>query len=170
MRYSYISLSFVCILLIFFYFLPFSFKNNIKDKYKSDELFRLGVKYWNEKELTKSIDYFKEAIIFQPEYALNHFYLGYLFYLYGEIDSSIEYFKNCIEKDPEFYDAYFYLGKIICERKEFTEGISYLESAIQLNPYYLNAYKELVKYFLKTGNLERYQEIKRRIDFIEGKR
>lgn len=169
-RYSHISLSLFSILLIFFYFLPFSFKGKIKDNYKSDEYLRMGINNMNEEEISKGIFYLKETIRIQPEYALNHFYLGYFLYLYGNVDSSIVYFRNCIEKDPEFYDAYFFLGKILCEKGELKEGISYLESAIQLNPYYLNAYKELGKYFLKIGNLEGFKEIQRRIDFLEGKR
>lgn len=157
-------------LIILFYFLPFTFNGNKEEIFISDSLFNMVIKYFNEGNLSRSKALLKELFSIQPEYAVNHFYLGYIYYKESIFDSSLIYFESCIEKDPEFYDAYFYLGNIYCDKGYFNDGIKYLKSAIELNPYYLNAYRALAKHLLKIGYLKDYQRIQRRIDILESKR
>ena len=116
------------------------------------ELYLKGRFFWNKRtgdDLRKSIEYLKQAIAKDPDYALAYAALadsyGLLrFYGGASPDESVvpaeAAAKKALELDDSLAEAHASLGLIATEELEINRGVNELERAIQLNPNYATAH------------------------------
>ena len=141
------------------------------------ELYLKGRFFWNKRtgdDLRKSIEYLKQAIAKDPNYALAYAALadsyGILrFYGGASPDESIvpaaAAAKKALELDDSLAEAHASLGLIATEELEIHRGVSELERAVQLNPNYATAHHWLSLALTALGQSDRsVAELKRALE------
>src|SRR5256885_1763070 len=141
------------------------------------ELYLKGRFFWNKRtgdDLRKSIEYLKQAIAKDPNYALAYAALadsyGILrFYGGASPDESIvpaaAAAKKALELDDSLAEAHASLGLIATEELELHRGVSELERAVQLNPNYATAHHWLSLALTALGQSDRsVAELKRALE------
>src|ERR1700736_6341433 len=116
------------------------------------ELYLKGRFFWNKRtgdDLRKSIEYLKQAIAKDPNYALAYAALADSYGLlrfYGGASPAESVVpaqaaaKKALELDDSLAEAHASLGLIATEELEVNRGVDELERAIQLNPNYATAH------------------------------
>src|SRR6266480_4543865 len=116
------------------------------------ELYLKGRFFWNKRtgdDLRKSIEYLKQAIAKDPNYALAYAALADSYGLlrfYGGASPAESVVpaeaaaKKALELDDSLAEAHASLGLIATEELEVNRGVNELERAIQLNPNYATAH------------------------------
>jgi tetratricopeptide (TPR) repeat protein len=83
-------------------------------------------------QLSKSIEFFKEAIEFQPSNIWLHYYLGLNLANNSKIDQAIEKYIEVIRKSYDFFPAYVQLGILFLKKENLKEAIKYNIQAFRL--------------------------------------
>ena len=141
------------------------------------ELYLKGRFFWNKRtggDLRKSIEYLKQAIAKDPNYALAYAALADSYGLlrfYGgaspaeSIVPATAAAKKALELDDSLAEAHASLGLIATEELEVHRGVSELERAVQLNPNYATAHHWLSLAFTALGQSDRsIKELKRAVE------
>jgi pentatricopeptide repeat protein len=141
------------------------------------ELYLKGRFFWNKRtggDLRKSIEYLKQAIAKDPNYALAHAALADSYGLlrfYGgaspaeSIVPATAAAKKALELDDSLAEPHASLGLIATEELEVHRGVSELERAVQLNPNYATAHHWLSLAFTALGQSDRsIKELKRAVE------
>ena len=141
------------------------------------ELYLKGRFFWNKRtgdDLRKSIDYLKQAIAKDPNYALAYAGLadsyGLLRFYAGaspaeSVVPGAAAAKKAVELDDSLAEPHASLGLIATEELEVHRGVSELERAIQLNPNYATAHHWLALAFTALGQSDRsIKELKRALE------
>ncbi len=136
---------------------------------EAHQLYLKGRYSWNKRtgpDLRKAIDYFKEAIEKDPEYAVAYARLADSYVLlsrYGAGTPQESYplakatAKKALEIDDTLVEAHASLGLILCDYDlDFTSSIKEFERAIALNPNYATAHQWFGDtVLLATGQFDR---------------
>src|SRR2546429_3358264 len=141
------------------------------------ELYLKGRFFWNKRtggDLRKSIEYLKQAIAKDPNYALAYAALADSYGLlrfYGgaspaeSIVPATAAAKKALELDDSLAEPHASLGLIATEELEINRGVSELERAVQLNPNYATAHHWLSLAFTALGQSDRsIKELKRAVE------
>jgi pentatricopeptide repeat protein len=141
------------------------------------ELYLKGRFFWNKRtggDLRKSIEYLKQAIAKDPNYALAYAALADSYGLlrfYGgaspaeSIVPATAAAKKALELDDSLAEPHASLGLIATEELEVHRGVSELERAVQLNPNYATAHHWLSLAFTTLGQSDRsIKELKRAVE------
>jgi pentatricopeptide repeat protein len=141
------------------------------------ELYLKGRFFWNKRtgsDLRKSIEYLKQAIAKDPNYALAYAGLADSYGLlrfYGgaspaeSIVPATAAAKKALELDDSLAEPHASLGLIATEELEVHRGVSELERAVQLNPNYATAHHWLSLAFTALGQSDRsIKELKRAVE------
>ena len=141
------------------------------------ELYLKGRFFWNKRtggDLRKSIEYLKQAIAKDPNYALAYAALADSYGLlrfYGgaspaeSIVPATAAAKKALELDDSLAEPHASLGLIATEELEVHRGVSELERAVQLNPNYATAHHWLSLAFTALGQSDRsIKELKRAVE------
>ncbi len=121
----------------------------------------IGNEYLNLDEIPSAIEYFKRALLFDPE---NDYSFYSIIQCYNEIHNNIdciEFLKEFIDNNPYSEIAWFQLGLRQLDEKENELALEALEYVLIINPQSLVGYTS--KSYALEG-LERYQEA---IDALE---
>jgi len=141
------------------------------------ELYLKGRFFWNKRtggDLRKSIEYLKQAIAKDPNYALAYAALADSYGLlrfYGgaspaeSIVPATAAAKKALELDDSLAEPHASLGLIATEELEVHRDVSELERAVQLNPNYATAHHWLSLAFTALGQSDRsIKELKRAVE------
>src|ERR1700736_191975 len=141
------------------------------------ELYLKGRFFWNKRtggDLRKSIEYLKQAVARDPNYALAYAALADSYGLlrfYGgaspaeSIVPATAAAKKALELDDSLAEPHASLGLIATEELEVHRGVSELERAVQLNPNYATAHHWLSLAFTALGQSDRsIKELKRAVE------
>jgi pentatricopeptide repeat protein len=141
------------------------------------ELYLKGRFFWNKRtggDLRKSIEYLKQAIAKDPNYALAYAALADSYGLlrfYGgaspaeSIVPATAAARKALELDDSLAEPHASLGLIATEELEVHRGVSELERAVQLNPNYATAHHWLSLAFTALGQSDRsIKELKRAVE------
>ncbi|RMG78691.1 MAG: DUF3808 domain-containing protein [Bacteroidetes bacterium] len=129
-----------------------------------------------------------EAIAADPNNPTFYFARGAIYNELGELDKAIEDYKKAIELDEKYFDAYYNLGALYFnqaaeyfnkiqtitdntkyqeEKKKademFQKALPYLEKAHELNPSDKPTMQSLKQLYVRTGNMEKYNEMKEKL-------
>lgn len=142
------------------------------------------------KQGDKAIEYLKIAIEKDPANATYYFAQGSLYDShFQDVDNAAKAYKKAIELKPDYFDAYYNLGALYYNKgaaiidkandeKDFKKyevlkkeadgvfdvSLPYLEKAHELNPDDLSTLQSLKTLYYRTGNLEKHDAIKAKID------
>ncbi len=141
------------------------------------ELYLKGRFFWNKRtgdDLRKSIEYLKQAIAKDPNYALAYAALADSYGLlrfYGgaspaeSIVPGTAAAKKALELDDSLAEPHASLGLIATEDLDVHRGVDELERAVQLNPNYATAHHWLALAFTALGQSDRsIAELKRALE------
>lgn len=131
------------------------------------ELYLKGRFFWNKRtgaDLRKSIEYYKQAIAKDPNYALAYAgladsYLLLLPYAAASPEESIPparvAAKKALELDDSLAEAHASSGLLATFDLDFSRSITELERAIQLNPNYATAHHWIALSLMALGQFDR---------------
>ena len=113
--------------------------------------FNLGVQSAN---LDESINHFKMAINFNPDFAEPHFNLGNILLKKGNTSEAIPHYKKAVEIMPNLVAAYLNLGNSLLREQKNEEAIIHFEAAIELKPDFAKAHNSLGTALLREQQYE----------------
>ena len=91
----------------------------------------------------EAVDAYKQAIIFNPNYAIMHYNLGLSYSNLGRNTEAIEAYKLAIRVKPDYTQAYYNLGVAYAGLGRSTEAIDAFKQVIRIKPDYARAYYNL---------------------------
>jgi tetratricopeptide (TPR) repeat protein len=121
-----------------------------------DDIYKQGVKYFDEKNYEKAITVFTKAIELESDFSfLAYSNRGYAYFKNGDFDSAIADLNHAIKLKPDFEFAYTYRGEVYLAQKNYVQVIADFTKAININPKYARAlYNRFIVYFEK-GDYEK---------------
>ncbi len=148
--------------------------------------------YLSSKNNEAALNYLNKAIERDPENASYYYARGVLFESIDK-EKSIENYKKAIEIDPKFFNALFNLGVIYYNKgveeqnkaNEMTnmdeyekekkiaesyweQALPYLEKALDIQPDNLDVLESLKGLYYRFDRMDKYNEIKAKIEAIKG--
>jgi TolB-like protein/DNA-binding winged helix-turn-helix (wHTH) protein/cytochrome c-type biogenesis protein CcmH/NrfG len=138
--------------------------NKQPDDIAAYQAYLKGLHYRNQMELPKAIEFYKEALQIEPNYAAAHEGLAVVYTLM-EFNSQVppgtaaplaEFHANqALAKDENLVGAYISLGAVkTLKNYDLEERIRYYREAIRRNPNYLTAHRWLSSALLAQGKFE----------------
>ena len=109
----------------------------------AQELLDRGLALWNGMAFVpaeQAIDYFTQAIAFDPNYAVTYSNRGWAYENLGEYQLALEDLKKAIRTDPNFAVAYNNRGNVYYNLHKYRRAISDYSRAIRLDPINAIAY------------------------------
>lgn len=152
------------------------------------ENYELGYLAYKEANYIKAIDYFKKAILHNPDYKEPRYYLALCYYNLRDYDSSITQWEEVIRIDPFDTSAKLYLNKALEEKRygretlnhfntgydyyikgEYEQAVQEFNQALSYNPYYERARQFLARAYYQLNQMEKYrEEMKKLTEFKRG--
>ena len=106
----------------------------INEEYAGD-MFELGVKYANKKNLIGAIEKFKEAVELNPSFVLAHYFLGVSFQAIGDLTKSETHLRNAIKLQPDYAVAYNQLGNNLVAQGDLEDAlVQYITCLLYTSP------------------------------------
>jgi Tfp pilus assembly protein PilF len=133
----------------------FSFTTKAKileKKYPADTFFKTGLIYLYQDSLYAAGMSFKNALLYQPNFAYFHYYLAVVFQKQGRYQEAIHEYLKAANIDHECFPALYNLGMIYAENGQHDQAIVYLREALKIDPYNPDAYKELAQVYIEKGD------------------
>lgn len=115
---------------------------------------RIGSIFRSKKSYELAIEYYKIAIVLDPNRPDPHNGLGNVYLDQSLYDEAIIKFKEAIRLDPEHPYPHRNLGSAYLKQDRHDDAIGELTEAIRLDPEYVNAYIELGNVYLKLGRYD----------------
>ncbi len=100
--------------------------------------------YFNLKDWSNAVRYYKESLIFENIKFKIHLNIGVALFNLGKINQSIIFFKNSIKENPNFNLAHNNLGISYLELGKYEKATKHFVHALELNKKDLNAKKNLI--------------------------
>ncbi len=95
-------------------------------------LYNLGIDYYSQNQVHKSMDYFKKAISIDPKFYEAYYNLAQIQASYGYTDSAIKSYEKVIQLKPDDYESIYELGRLLYKRGYLNKALSCLDK-IPLN-------------------------------------
>lgn len=127
---------------------------SLDEAYSADIHFREGLDFLSKDSLEKAEKSFREAVVSQPNFALNHYYLAEVYTRKGELKNAVAVYSQTLEIDPEFYPACYSLALLFEKAERYQDAIVLLERSVMLNSEYVEAYQELARLYIETGDFK----------------
>lgn len=140
-------------------------------------LYMKGRYFWNKRTaegLSKSIDYFNQAIENDPNYALAYAGLADAYMVLPGLTTATmaethpkarAYAQKALEIDKQLPEPYVTLASIAADYWDWAEADKQFKRAMELNPNYATAHQWYGEYLIHTGRLdEALQEFKRALE------
>tara|TARA_Y100000588_G_scaffold202303_1_gene216006 strand:- start:239 stop:2203 length:1965 start_codon:yes stop_codon:yes gene_type:complete len=126
----------------------------INAEYAGD-VFEIGVKYVNKKNMKGGIEKFEEAIKLDPEFVLAHYFLGNTFAAIGDFKKAETHLRIVIRLNPNYHAAYNDLGNTLAAQGNLGESLIQYKTAIKIKPDYFDSYINLGIYWDNRGELDK---------------
>lgn len=95
-------------------------------------LYNMGIDYYSQNQVQKSIEYFKKAISIDPKFYEAYYNLAQIQASYGYLDSAIKSYEKVVQLKPDDYESIYELGRLLYKRGYLNKALSYLDK-IPLN-------------------------------------
>lgn len=122
----------------------------------------LGIININEGAIDDGIKNLKEALIYNSESAIIHFYLGVAYHSLGKDELALEKYTQSIELNKNMIDAYFNRGQILLKDSP-KEALDDFVKAVALDPDFIDAYYSIA---VIQKNLGQYENAIKNLDKI----
>jgi Tfp pilus assembly protein PilF len=101
----------------------------------------------------QAVDYFLEALKYDPNYIDARYFLGRLYLAMGNENDAVEQFRKIVELRPNHDLAHEELGMIAMQRGKIDEAIAEFYLAVQSSPDWIQGHKQLGGALLQKGDL-----------------
>jgi len=118
----------------------------------AEDMFELGVKYANKKNLRGAIEKFEEAVKLNPSFALAHYFLGNTFATIGNFKKAETHLRRTIRLKPDYAVAYNDLGNMLVAQGSLEDALAQYMTAIEIKPDYFEAHINLGIYWDNRGD------------------
>ena len=123
MKKSFFSLCF-SLLIVFFSCGTGVFAYTLED---ATELYNLGIDYYSQNQVQKSMEYFKKAIALDPKFYEAYYNLAQIQASYGYLDAAIKSYEKVIQLKPDDYESMYELGRLLYKRGYLSKAIATLD-------------------------------------------
>lgn len=123
MKKSFFSLCFSFII-VFFSCGAGAFAYELED---ATELYNLGIDYYSQNQVQKSMEYFKKAIALDPKFYEAYYNLAQIQASYGYTDAAIKSYEKVIQLKPDDYESMYELGRLLYKRGYLSRAIATLD-------------------------------------------
>ena len=101
---------------------------------RPDTLINCGTLYYEEGNLEKAAECFRQALLLDPENALAHFNLGSVLDETGYVDAARQHLRQAVRLNPIYPDAHYNLA-FVCEKlKAYSEAQQHWLAYVRLDP------------------------------------
>lgn len=101
---------------------------------RTDTLINCGTLYYEEGNLERAAECFRQALLLDPENALAHFNLGSVLDESGYVDAARQHLRQAVRLNPIYPDAHYNLA-FVCEKlKAFAEAHQHWQAYVRLDP------------------------------------
>ena len=121
----------------------------------AEDMFELGVQYYNKKNLRGALEKFKEAIKLNPRFVLAHFWLGNVLARNGDFKKAENHLRSAIKLKPDYAAAYNGLGNILTAQGNLEDALAQYITAIEKKPDYFDAHIDFGIYWDNRGDFSR---------------
>ncbi len=97
-------------------------------------LYNLGSAYYGKGDYIRAVEYFKEAVRVDPEYAFAYNNLGLAYDKLNMTDKAVASYRKAISHEPLFVAAYYNLGVALLKKKDGTGALKAFEKVVELAP------------------------------------
>ncbi len=102
----------------------------------------------------ESIQYYRQALRFDPDYVKAHRGLGDALAKQGKFDEAIGQYLQAVSMDPDYSHAYGNLGVALSAKGELGEAVRQFRRALQIEPGYAEAHNSLGTVLVAQGKLD----------------
>ena len=110
------------------------------NKKRAHNLFKDGVKHFNNKSYDKAIASFRESAAIYPDNALVYYNLGKIYQLQGDNKLAKSYFEDAVKYNPNDSASLVSIGMIYFDEKNYPKALEYYNKTIDVAPHYAMAY------------------------------
>ena len=79
-------------------------------------LYNMGIDYYSQNQVQKSMDYFKKAISIDPKFYEAYYNLAQIQASYGYSDAAIKSYEKVVQLKPDDYESIYELGRLLYKR------------------------------------------------------
>lgn len=91
------------------------------------ELYNLGIDYYSQNQVQKSMEYFKKAIALDPKFYEAYYNLAQIQASYGYTDAAIRSYEKVVQLKPDDYESVYELSRLLYKRGYLTKAMTMLE-------------------------------------------
>ncbi len=120
-----------------------------QQSYSANTYFNKAQQFFQQKNITRSIELYKKAISVDPQHFEAHFYLANTYFQRGDYNNAIMFYKKAQLIRNYMPQVDFNLALVLEASGKIDEAIKQLRGALRKNPSYLKAKILLAEYLLK---------------------
>jgi len=113
----------------------------------------------DEKLLDKALEVGLKAVEFDPTSSEAYAALGLSYFGKNDFLKAFETTRKAIELDDNNYNAYWILARIYHTEDRDREAVEALEKVLKINPEFLQAYQDLLMFYERLGEKDKYKNI-----------
>jgi len=117
----------------------------------AEDVFQLGVKYVNKKNLRGAIGKFEEAVKLNPRFVVAHYFLGSTFAANRNFKKAEIHLRSAIKLKPDFAAAYNVLGNTLVAQGSLEDALAEYTTAIEIKPDFFEAHINIGIYWDNKG-------------------
>ncbi len=106
---------------------PMSVFANIANNDDPTDLYNLGIDYYSQNQVQKSMECFKKAVKLDPDFYEAYYNLAQIQASYGYVDNAINNYKKVVDLRPNDYDSIYELAKLLYDKKLYNESSVFLK-------------------------------------------
>ncbi len=104
-------------------------------------LYNMGIDYYSQNQVQKSMDYFKKAISLNPKFYEAYYNLAQIQASYGYTDAAIKSYEKVIQLKPQDYESALELSKLLYKRGYLNRAQAALAKIPDSDSHYSEAQK-----------------------------
>lgn len=100
----------------------------------ADLYFAKANKYYLKNDIEKALEYYKRAMVIEPDNSINHFNVASLLGEMGEFYESNKIFRQTLKMDPELTECWFFMGINYGQMQKYQKAKMCFEKYLQMSP------------------------------------
>ncbi|SHJ97015.1 Tfp pilus assembly protein PilF [Anaerobranca californiensis DSM 14826] len=100
----------------------------------ADLYFAKANNYYLKNDIEKALEYYKRAMVIEPDNSINHFNVASLLGEMGELSESNKIFRQTLKINPELIECWFFMGINYGQMQKYRKAKMCFEKYLQLAP------------------------------------
>ena len=125
---------------------------------KPEDMFKAGIKNYNEQKYLFAIEFFEKTLKIEPENIKAKFYLGMCYKRTDQISKALETIKECYEINPKDFYISFNIADCYFLQKNYDETLSWARKSLQIKPDFIESHFLIANAMLKKGQTAQAQD------------